>query len=60
MRKLFDDIFSPNFYEDLLTYVYAGHLDDSRELFDCDETNSTCGVDVDTIKHLVCGISLHF
>lgn len=58
MGKLYGHIFSIDFYDDLLSYAYAGHLDGSKEFSGCDGTNSTCGVDIDTIKQLVCGISL--
>lgn len=53
MEKLSCFTSSENFYDQVLNYAYAGHAQDTIDLTACSGTNSTCGVDLDTIKRLV-------
>jgi len=50
----FHGIFRPEFYEALLSYIYTSEYDTNLQLDACRGTNSTCGVDIEVIKQLVC------
>lgn len=51
-------IFSKDFYAQLMRYAYAFHVLGRAENFDkldaCNAINSSCGVDIEVIKQLVC------
>lgn len=49
-----DGIFSANYHNQLMSYAYQVRSTKSSKLDACDAINSTCGVDIVTVKELVC------